>query len=174
MPTPAFVAIPAGHQITARTGHRTVTRPATEGDLDAVNDLHRRCTLDSRFSRYQAARRSLSASEWSSLVRPDRGRSWVTHPGDAPHLVIAATHLLHTGHDHVGELGLLIEDAWQSRGLGTQLTRYAIAQAPALGVRAITVMTGRDNARMLRICRSFGAHTPRHDGSTVSLTLPVN
>jgi len=174
VPTSASATISTGHRITTRTGHRTVTRPASDSDLDAVNSFHSRCSMESCFSRYQAPRRSLSLSDWHSLVGSGRGLSWVTHPADTPHLLVAATHLMRTDQDHLGELGILIEDAWQNRGLGTELSRYAIAQASALGVRGITVITGRSNLRMLTICKKLDAHTPRSAGATITLTLPVN
>ncbi|MEW2426365.1 GNAT family N-acetyltransferase [Streptomyces nigra] len=174
LPPPESATLFSGRHITTHTGTVTVTRPATEDDFGAVNMLHDRCSLDSRFSRYQSARRSLSASEWRNLVHPDRGRSWVTHPVDSPHLLVASTHLMHTGHDQLAELGILVEDTWQNFGLGTQLARHAITQAHTLEVKAITVMTSRDNRRMLTICKNLGAHSPRQDGVTISFTLPVN
>lgn len=176
VPTSGSAAAPpraAGHLIRTRTGQTTVTRRASEADRDAVNEMHARCCLESRYSRYQAARRDLSAAQFGHLVHPDRGLSWVTHPADCPYLVIAVANLMRTDDERIGDLGLLVEDAWQSRGLGSALTRYTIAQAPALGVHAISVMTGRDNRRMLSICRTLGAHSPRASGTTIDLTLPV-
>lgn len=54
---------------TARPAHaasQTVTRSATLDDFDAVNELHERCSLQTRFARYLAARRSLSSPNSST------------------------------------------------------------------------------------------------------------
>ncbi|MEU1371963.1 N-acetyltransferase [Streptomyces sp. NPDC005803] len=149
--------VAGGHPIATRSGRLTVTRPASEDSYEAVNRMHGRSSLESRFSRYQAARRRLRPSEWAALVGPEQGRSWVTHPVGSPHLVIATTHLLHTGSSHTGELALLVEDAWQNSGLGRGLTRYALAQASVLGMQTVRVRTQLSNDRMLAICRALGA-----------------
>lgn len=162
-----------GHLISTRSGRLTVTRPASEAHYEAMNRMHARSSLESRFSRYQAARRMLRPSEWTSLIRPERGLSWVTHPVGSPNLVIATTHLLRAG-DRTGELALLVEDAWQNVGLGRGLTRYVLAQASVLGLQSVLVRTERSNSRMLAICRILGAYTAHHDehGTDVDLILP--
>ncbi|MFD7954394.1 hypothetical protein ACFV4X_12955 [Streptomyces ardesiacus] len=61
----------APHQpVLPHTGTRTITRPATLDDFNAVNALHDRCSLATRFARYQAARRSLRLAEFHHLTRP--------------------------------------------------------------------------------------------------------
>lgn len=172
-PASYYAAQATNHLILTRTGQTTLTRPASQADHDAVNRMHARSSLESRFSRYQAARRMLRPAEWSHLVRPSHGSSWVTHPAGNPHLIVAATHLMRTDNDHVGELALLVEDAWQNVGLGMGLTRYALAHAASLGMHAVTVRTSRANSRMLSICRTLGARTPRTNGTAVDLSLPL-
>lgn len=179
LPVPRSAAVrhevAGDHLIATRSGRLTVTRPASQACFEAVNRMHGRSSLESRFSRYQAARRRLRASEWAALVGPDRGRSWVTHPVDSPHVVIATTHLLHAGSGHTGELALLVEDAWQNAGLGGGLTRYALTQASVLGMQTVTVRTQLSNDRMLAICRSLGTGSLRRDGqvTAVDLMLPA-
>ncbi|MFQ6147103.1 N-acetyltransferase family protein [Streptomyces seoulensis] len=150
-----------------------MTRPATGADLDAVNAMHARSSALSRRSRYQAARREISRSEWAVLTRPDRGLSWVTRPAHDPGLIIAATHLVRARSGTSGELGILVEDAWQNDGLGSALVRNALDGARSLGLRTVTVMTDWANHRMLSICRALGARALGVEGATVDLALPV-
>ncbi|MFF8593867.1 GNAT family N-acetyltransferase [Streptomyces sp. NPDC015220] len=150
-----------------------MTRPATDADLDAVNAMHARSSRQSRHSRYQGARREISPTEWAALIRPGRGLGWVTHPVGDPELVVAATHLVRARTGHAGELGILVEDAWQDAGLGSGLVRHALGEARSLGLRVVTVMTDRANRRMLSICRALGARTLNVDGATLDLALPV-
>ncbi|MFH0245994.1 GNAT family N-acetyltransferase [Streptomyces sp. HK10] len=164
----------APHQpVLPHTGTGTITRPATLDDFDAVNALHDRCSLATRFARYQAARHSLRLAEFHHLTRPDRSLTWVTYPEDDPQQLIATTNLVRTTDPNTAELGIMIEDPWQSRGLGTTLAQYAQAQARALGCTSMTVMIGSDNARMLKIMKTLGATRPAIHSSTVDLTVPV-
>ncbi|MGP3947820.1 GNAT family N-acetyltransferase [Streptomyces sp. 7N604] len=186
MPTPLSATVPLhalvagprgawrpGRVLTTRTGHATVTRPATVEDHAAVNPLHARCSLASLCARYQNPRRVLSAAEWRHMTHPDRGLSWVTHPEGDPHTVIAVLNLMRTQEERTAELGLLVEDGWQSRGLGTALARHAFEAAPMLGYRTVTVLTGADNVRMLRILKGVGATLPPPSGTIVNATLLV-
>ncbi|MFH9089707.1 GNAT family N-acetyltransferase [Streptomyces sp. NPDC017673] len=165
---------PGDHSILALDGRATLTRPAGPTDHTAVNAMHARCSAESRHRRYQTARQRLTRSEWQSLTAPDRGLTWVTRPADAPDFVIAATHLLRTPVARTGELAILVEDAWQSVGLGTKLVRRALGEAYRLGMASVHVLTDRDNHRMLSICRSLGARVREAQGPAVDLTLPVS
>lgn len=174
MSTSAPEPFPGGPQhLTTRDGRRTVTWAALEADHGDVSEMHARTSRQSRYDRYQSARSGLTPTDWSSLVRPDRGQSWVTRPSADPGTVVAVSHLMHTSTAGVGELGLLVEDAWQNAGLGSCLVRHALARADCLGLQAVTVMTDRSNRRMLAICRALGFRTFDADGEVVELILPV-
>lgn len=177
MPTPAqFATTPQLNSAAPALTHsdtQTVTRTATLDDFDAVNALHERCSLPTRFARYQGARRSLRIAEFHHLTRPDRSITWVTHPAGDPHQLVATTNLIRTTEAGAAELGIMIEDPWQSRGLGTSLVQYAHAQAREFGCSSMVVMTGSDNVRMLKIMMALGADRPVIRSSTVDLTLPV-
>ncbi|MEV5282650.1 GNAT family N-acetyltransferase [Streptomyces sp. NPDC006692] len=155
------------------SGELTLTRLARADDLDQINALHARCTLATRFSRYQAARRDLRPAEWRQLTDPARGTTWITALAGDPEQAVAVTHLMRTDRDGVRELGLLIEDSRQRQRLGTQLTGHAIAHAATLGCHAVAVMTGADNRAMLTIARNRGAVLPLPTSSTVDLDIPV-
>ncbi|MFB7836030.1 GNAT family N-acetyltransferase [Streptomyces sp. NPDC056056] len=151
----------------------TITRPATLADYDAVNQLHDRSSLASRFARYQSARRDLRFAEWNHLTNPDRATSWVSHPRHSPQDIVATLNLVRTTDASTAELGLLIEDDWQGRGLGKALTAQARAAARNLGCSSLVVMTGADNVRMLKIMRGLGATPARTGGTTLDFSLPV-
>ncbi|GGV29470.1 GNAT family N-acetyltransferase [Streptomyces sp. PDY-4] len=173
MPAPAPTTTAPHRPCLPHTGTRTLTRPATLDDFDAVNALHNRCSLETRFARYQAARRSLRRGEFHHLTRPGLGLTWVTHPEDDPQRLIATTNLVRTTEPSTAELGIMIEDPWQSRGLGTTLAQYAREQARTFGCCSMSVVTGLDNVRMLRILRTLGASRPAVHRSTADLTVSV-
>lgn len=161
--------------IRTHSGLPTLTSPATPDDLQDANALHARCSLETRFARYGSARRTLSRTEWAHLINPDRGITWVTRqdgdPAEAD--VVALTHLMRTECEGVHELALLVEDLWQSEGLGTALARHALAVARAESVRELTLLVGSGNRRMQSILRRFGAAVPPARGATVNITVPV-
>ncbi|MGW0513516.1 N-acetyltransferase family protein [Streptomyces olivaceoviridis] len=169
----ASAALRPGQLFAAVDGRVARTRPAVPADHAAVNAMHERCSPESRYRRYQTARLGLTDAEWRSLTGPGRGLSWVTHPAGAPGRIVAATHVLRTSAAGDGELAILVEDSWQSLGLGTSLIRQALREAGRLGMASVHVMTHRDNHRMLSICRSLGALVTHAEGPAVDLTLPL-
>ncbi|WP_019061547.1 GNAT family N-acetyltransferase [Streptomyces prunicolor] len=154
---------------------RTLTSPATPDDIQDANALHARCSLETRFARYGAARRTLSRAEWEHLTNPDRGITWATRPAGDPAEadVVALTHLMHTEDEGVHELALLVDDSWQGQGLGSALARNVLAVARTTSVRELTLLVGSDNRRMQSILRRLGAVLPPARGTTVNIVVPV-
>ncbi|MFF4205573.1 GNAT family N-acetyltransferase [Streptomyces sp. NPDC001668] len=145
-----------------------VTRAAHYTDLPAVNALHARCSLASTYARYRCARRSLTRREWTRLVHPAAGRTWVTSPTGQPETVIAVTHLLRTSMPGVCELALLVEDAWQGQGLGTRLAAEALAAAEAdASCRRVELLAGAGCDQLLRQLRT-------DDTATLEIALMEN
>ncbi|MEU6845449.1 GNAT family N-acetyltransferase [Streptomyces sp. NPDC046716] len=182
MPLPPLSHVLASRLIVTRSGRATVTRPALAADLAAVNAMHGRCSSDTIYSRYQTVRSALREREWAQLTRAGHSVSWVTTAAGAPDAVVAVTHLLRGDDERCGELALLVEDDWQNAGLGTGLTRWALAQAAGLGMSTVRVLTSPSNRRMNAICRALGARpAPRGGPDTaesrghdlLQLELPV-
>ncbi|MDQ0941949.1 GNAT family N-acetyltransferase [Streptomyces sp. V1I1] len=59
------------------------------------------------------------------LSDPERGTTLVTTTARNTDRIIAMTNVMRTDQQGVGELAVLIEDAWQSKGLGTALAAHA-------------------------------------------------
>lgn len=81
--------------------------------------------------------------------------------------------MMHTDHEGVVELGVLVDDVWQCQGLGRGLASHAVTKASRLGHRSIEVHALTSNIRTLRICRSLGGRTLRTSGATVEIVVPV-
>jgi RimJ/RimL family protein N-acetyltransferase len=112
-------------------------------------------------------------AEFQHLTRPDHSLTWITHPDDDPGRIIATVNLVRTTDPDTAELGIMIEDGWQSRGLGTSLARYARTRARTLGCTSMVAVTGSTNVRMLKIMRTLGALPWTITGTTVDVTVPV-
>lgn len=64
------------------------------------------------------------------------------------------------------EVGLSVEQRWQNQGIGSELLRRLLVSARNRGVRAVTMLCVRDNRRMQRVARKFGAEL-RTSGSEI-------
>ncbi|CAL9385499.1 hypothetical protein SUDANB146_01140 [Streptomyces sp. enrichment culture] len=171
---PVTCQVPSGRAFTFSTPRGSVTtRPAAISDHEAVGAMHTRSSLESRYNRYQSARGGPSRREWSALVRPGTGESYVSRPDTEPLRVVSVCHLLHTPTEGVGELGILVEDAWQDLGLGTALVRHVLDRSRCLGLHTVLVMTDWSNHRMRAICRTLGSRTLRVGGNILELALPA-
>ncbi|MFJ8186563.1 GNAT family N-acetyltransferase [Streptomyces sp. NPDC096105] len=155
------------------TGELIRTRYAVPGDLDAVNAMHARCTVKSVIGRYRAPRFGIRPAEWSRLTDPATGSSWVAEHLGEPGRVIAVAHLAHTGREGVRELGLLVQDDWQYRGLGTALARHAVRHGRRTGCRTVVITTGEQNGAMRSIAHRLGAPAPIRMLGDLEFTVPL-
>jgi GNAT superfamily N-acetyltransferase len=131
-------------------------------DVQALVDMVHRCSPQTRYQRFhgRATRKSLTylagcldrelpaqrvqvaELRWDTDQSPMRGggsRALVGVAGLAPVSEWPDSH----------ELGVLVEDRWQSRGIGTMLVNDLAAQAWAEGVRAVRCEVCRAQPRLL-------------------------
>ncbi|MEU6548695.1 GNAT family N-acetyltransferase [Streptomyces sp. NPDC046915] len=159
------------HSITLADGTATRTQEAAPVDLVPVQELHRRCSLGSRALRYHAGRSGLSPAEWRQLSSPERGTTLVTAPAERREHIIAMTNVMRTDQQGVGELAILIEDAWQARGLGTALAEHAAAVARREGHHALAAAVEASNKPMLHVLEKLDARPVGASGSVLDLRI---
>jgi GNAT superfamily N-acetyltransferase len=147
-------------------GAELLVRPADADDTEAVRRLHGRCSVATLGRRYPGG--PPSGARLRRLLTPAGGLTMVGQHGDE---VVATASLVVEG--DLGEVALLVEDAWQRRGVGTALLRRLLEYARQAGSAAVTAHGGADNAAMLRTLRRAGTGTVDRDGEMVSVTLPV-
>ena len=148
-----------------------IVRAASLADLDAVAALHARCSIDTLYTRYQAPLRTpLTTRMTRRLVTPRSGVALVVQVGldVVGHGVLERT-------DDAWTFQLLVEDAWQGRGLGTMLVKQAAGRAKALGAERLTFVAAGSNDRMLRAVGAAGfvARVERHEAA-VHITVPLS
>ncbi|MEV4348335.1 GNAT family N-acetyltransferase [Actinoplanes sp. NPDC049596] len=149
-------------------GTELTVRPATAEDLEAVRRLHERSSAATLQRRYLGGGSPADARLRRLLEPSGAGRTLLVVAGDR---VVAMANLLTEG--DLGEIALLIEDAWQRRGIGTALLRRLLAHAERSNLTAVVAHTAADNVAMLRTLRRAGPGTTDRDGPMVSVTLPV-
>jgi GNAT superfamily N-acetyltransferase len=141
--------LPGGDEVTVRL--------AGEDDLDELLAMYERCSPHTR-------RRCPSpgdlGSGYSLVAVAETGRA------------VGLGTLVWKGPE--AEVGLLVEDGWQRRGLGTALLRRAVRLATAVGVEVLHARTEGDNSAMIHTLRRLGRpmrHEP--DGTMVTLSIDL-
>lgn len=159
------------HSITLTDGTATRTREAAPVDLVPVQELHRRCSLGSRALRYHAGKMGISPAEWRQLSNPERGTTLVTAPAERTEYIIAMTNVMRTDQQGVGELAILVEDAWQARGLGTALAEHAATVARREGHYALAAAVAMSNKPMLHVLEKLDARPVDAEGPVLDLRI---
>ncbi|MFC7310649.1 GNAT family N-acetyltransferase [Streptomyces monticola] len=132
-------------------------RVGTTDDYAAVRDLHRRCSAASRALRYHCGTPELRPRIWQQLSDPRAGCTLLVSLTVPPHHTVAVGHLLGTNTPGSAELALLVEDRWQSRGIGTALADCLFDLARSIGVHSVSFVSGAGNCRAQRIARHLAA-----------------
>jgi GNAT superfamily N-acetyltransferase len=170
------LAVTAGRQAAAQAtlvladGTEGAVRLAGPDDLDAVRAMHERCSPTSRCRRFPSGPAGASGVRLGRLLTPARGFALVaTVEGDR---AIALANLV--GEGLLAEAAVLVEDAWQRRGVGTVLARRLVALAADTSYAALLVHTLAENTAALRtLCRLGRPYTVDRDGRIVTITLPT-
>lgn len=157
-------------------GSELTLRPAATDDLPAVLAMHERCSADTRRRRYLSGSFAPSRALLNRLLEPAHGVTLVAvvggGPEGGPERIVAMGNLVAEG--LLGEVALLVEDAWQRRGVGTALLRRLVAHAGWTQHAALIAHTQADNVGMLRTLRRLNRPGPvERDGNMLSVTVPL-
>jgi N-acetylglutamate synthase-like GNAT family acetyltransferase len=146
-------------------GAQVTLRRARHSDLEAVADMHARCSPTALYRRYLVGTPSVPKAHLERLLAAERGRALLA---EADSRVVALANLMWDGSE--AEVGLLVEDAWQRRGLGTVLLRQLVEAARNADVTTIYALTLADNMPMIRTMARLSLPI-KHDYADGVLTL---
>ncbi|MFF8093685.1 GNAT family N-acetyltransferase [Streptomyces sp. NPDC016675] len=137
------LTLPEGSDITVRRAHPR--------DLAAAKAMHERCSATTVGMRYHGpvgdADRYLT-----HLLSPRFGRTLAVQTASGR--IVALGHLLWDGDET--EVALLVEDAWQRRGIGGELLRRLVAMAAETGCESVYAVTQASNTGMVAAMRGLG------------------
>jgi GNAT superfamily N-acetyltransferase len=151
-------------------------RQAATADREALMRMFVRCTPDTRYRRFHGPVKAIperylaealsgspfhyalvacpvpvSGLEMDSEPCLDSGQQW--EPGADGIVALASCRMVDEG---AAELGVLIEDAWQRRGLGTRLIRELAAHAANAGLRLMGAQLLAEQAWITGLLRPYG------------------
>lgn len=154
--------LPAGEAITVRR--------AGPDDLAAALEMHGRCSRRTLALRYHdpvaEADRYLR-----HLLSPRFGRTLAVETASGR--LVALGHLLWDGDET--EVALLIEDAWQHRGIGSELLRRLVTMAAEAGCESVYAIAQSSNTAMVAAMRGLGLplHYQMEEGTLVITARPA-
>ncbi len=161
-------------------GSEVLLREAGPSDAPLVDALHARCSPTSRRARFLSPTPRLDPDQLRALVDPAGGRSVLALTRDGGSAVGLAD--LRRIEHAVGPaattpsatFGVLVEDTWQHRGLGTALVRRVAETAVELGVSELTGTVPADEVRITRLLRRAGLRpTAVLADGTLQLSVPL-
>jgi RimJ/RimL family protein N-acetyltransferase len=162
------------HGLTARTRAGTITiRTLRNGDTDTVRTIFARLGDRSRRLRFGYARRSLSADDLATLARVDGSHHVLV--AYLPPYPVGIAHLVRDEDDRTSaEIAFAVVDAWQGRGIGTELLRRLLVDAACAGITHVHAEIDLENRRSLtvfqRVARVVSRDIAHGDVRLVALT----
>ena len=186
-PAPGGTTLAGG---TALAQDAVLVRLAVPGDRAALDRMFERCTPQTRYrrfhgpvtsipERYLAEALSGSPLHYALVASTGPGEGQGPGPDGDPEaaragiVALASCRIVDEG---AAELGILIEDAWQRRGLGVRLVGDLVTHASRAGLRTLEAQLLAEQAWIARLLRPYGSCGLRHTWGgvlTVNLRLPV-
>ncbi|MFJ8624794.1 GNAT family N-acetyltransferase [Kitasatospora sp. NPDC093550] len=167
---PAGRAPEAPSRLSLPDGTELLLRPAEPSDKAAALAMHGRCSPAALRLRYHGPVRDADRY-LDHLLNPRHGRSLAVAAPDGR--ILALGHLMWD--DGEAELAVLVEDAWQRRGLGLALLRRLTAMARAAGIGTVYAVTHAANSGLIAAMRRLSAPLDfRADGGTLVITAALD
>lgn len=148
-------------------------RPVCPADREPVRRFLAGLTLDSAYRRFFTGIGSPSSTLVRRLVEVDGDRRSALLAVAGDEVVGLADTALDADRRTV-EIGVVVADGWQRRGLGPWLAAAAVAPAVARGATSLRVHSLPDNSRVDRLLlRRWPGAAPRRDGDALVWELPL-
>lgn len=145
---------------------RIVVRDLAPRDLGAIRDMAARCSDDTLRRRFHAPVAHLSLDRVTAVLTASNAVGVVVAEVDGAVVGVGTLHV-HGDADGDAEMAVLVEDAWQSGGVGSRLTVGLLRVARRVGVRTVVADVLREPRFLVESLRHH------HPSATVSVDGPV-
>jgi GNAT superfamily N-acetyltransferase len=144
--------IPRGRDVlTLSEGSDITVRRADTRDVPAAKAMHERCSARTLGMRYHGPVGDVDRY-LNHLLSPRYGRTLTVQTASGR--IVGLGHLLWDGDET--EVALLVEDAWQRRGIGAELLGRLVAMAAETGCESVYAVTQASNTGMVAAMRGLG------------------
>jgi GNAT superfamily N-acetyltransferase len=126
-------------------------RRVTSSGIAAIGAMWERCSLATRTARFHAPVRDIPASYLTAVLADPAAHVMAVSQPDGD--VVGLASLIRGPGGDTAELGVLVEDAWQRRGIGQRLAAHLISAAPARGITTLTASIQAANAPVADLLR---------------------
>jgi predicted N-acetyltransferase YhbS len=147
-------------------------RPGNYRDLEALANMHSRCSARSLLDRYRTGGRTASIAALQRQLRRPLAFVASTASGAILGFAVAALDVNH-GRESA-QIGLLVEDEWQGRGIGRELMTHLAGAAAVCGYSELIAYTATTVVPMQRLLLDVGhvRVVPDPDHSHLHALLP--
>jgi GNAT superfamily N-acetyltransferase len=154
-------------------GAVVVARPTADTDHDQIRDLHQRCSDTTRYHRYHCGLRQPTASMLDYMTDRGKGLYLAVHePGGE---LVGLCGLAFTELPRTAELGLLVADTWQGRGIGRAVCELLLRSARTAGFERVMAHVLAENRRAVAFAaRLHATTTDRVDPCVVSMVFALD
>ncbi len=173
---PRRLVLPAAESTSPRPWKQSEPTPievrgGRPDDARALAAMHERCSMDTIFRRYLCAVPALSKT-WQAQLLTTTVSLVAVDDGGA---IRALGNVARLGTDAAGtaELGVLVEDSYQGRGLGTTMARHLAAAARLVGLRTLRMDLLPSSAAAARTAARLGPAVAVVGQGVTTLTLPL-
>ena len=118
-------------------------RQVSPGDVKPLREMFARCSVNAIYERFHSPYPVVPGWMADLMVGVDTGEAFVAVAGGE-----IVGHAMYVPDGNAAEVAVLIEDAWQSRGVGARLLSVAAESATRRGVETFVCETLAENRRV--------------------------
>lgn len=167
--TMTSVMVEQGPSAPHRANDVVVLRPAAASDTEAVVAMLARCSRTTLFHRFHGL--TDGAAYFEAQLR-DRPSDQIVLAWVGSTCVGVAS--LGAGATGIIDLAVLVEDAWQRRGIGTQLVAFLLDRARARGVSIVHADVLSEDRHIVRVLRRIGPLSSSIERGTWSIDVALD
>jgi RimJ/RimL family protein N-acetyltransferase len=164
-----------GRRTVLRDGSEVLIRPVQSADAPLLAGGFARLSAKSRQMRFLTVKKELSPAElryFTELDHHDHEALGAVDPADGSGVGVAR-YVRSAEDPQAAEIAVTVVDAWQGRGLGTELLVQLSDRARSEGICRFTALAAADNMAVAGLARRMGADLARRESATVLYEIPL-
>ena len=145
--------------VRTKDGEEIRVRPARPEDRDGLEKMFRACSSETLYTRFLSPGLGVPLRFMDRLIAhdPPQTSTLLGIAGSGGNeKVVALLNFIETVPGESAEVAIVIQDLYQNRGLGGQLSRCIAEQATKRGVKRITADIDAGNRRVFRLIKGSG------------------